>query len=531
MDIERILIYDQSNASTVFINQSDCFISIGVETAQKRFAKAIYNFFHLAQVSIIMDAQALAKEWKMDEKLIERLKELNIEQFFAIQQQVIPQLLNGYQDMDMCVSAPTGSGKTLVYVLPIVQRLLNRVICRLRAVVVVPSRDLAIQVKQVFDNVCKATDLKCGLAIGQKKFSAEQKSLVGTSGSMMEKVLGRSDDDGAVPNGGQSKVDILVATPGRLVDHIDQTPGFTLQHVEFLVVDEADRLLNQPYHDWTSKIYSDIYSPVLPELSNTRAFDPTTHRSRNQSTGLYVPLQRIILSATLTNNPKKLASLELRNPLVVSINSQAQGEDGTDQVQQHATPESLKEYLVQCEANEKPLMLLELLEGLKGQKSIVFTSSLESTHRVCLLLQSFGIANVEEYSSQLSQKQRVALLTECQEGRVDVLVCSDALTRGMDIHAVENVINYDAPSQITTYIHRAGRTARAGRSGKCITILKRGQRKSFLRMLEQAPTSNVEEYPVDKERMEQMTDKFTESLQELKVKLEEESSGVKRKRD
>ena len=154
---------------------------------------------------------------------------------------------------------------------------------------------------------------------------------------------------------------------------------------------------------------------------------------------------------------------------------------------------------------------------------MVFTSSIESTHRVFLLLQAFGLPRVEEYSSQLSQKERSKLLKRSKEGLIDVLVCSDGLARGMDLHVVENVINYDAPRAITTYIHRVGRTARAGRHGQCITILKQGQSKSFHKMSAQIANSQPKEYPVDREHMAGMADQFTQALHRLKHKLEDEA--------
>jgi superfamily II DNA/RNA helicase len=140
----------------------------------------------------------------------------------------------------VCVAAPTGSGKTLTYVLPIVQRLALRVVVRLRALVVVPSRDLVSQVHDVFARFCGPLGLRVGSAHGQTSFRQEQDSLVDMHAPSLP--------------GGTSKVDVLVCTPGRLMDHLQTTRGFTLQHLSFLVIDEADRLLAQHYNDWVHQV-------------------------------------------------------------------------------------------------------------------------------------------------------------------------------------------------------------------------------------------------------------------------------------
>ncbi|KAJ1960147.1 ATP-dependent RNA helicase dbp6, partial [Dispira parvispora] len=180
-------------------------------------------------------------------KTRDKCRKAGITEFFAVQAAVIPRLLHMARNVttrhklpDLCVSAPTGSGKTLAYVLPLVEKLQTRVVARLRAVVVVPTRDLAAQVKATFDQYTSDSALQVGLATGQHTFAQEQKMLC--------------DTDGPLLVGGASLVDILVCTPGRLVDHLANTRNFTLQHLEFLVIDEADRLLHQNYSDWLPRV-------------------------------------------------------------------------------------------------------------------------------------------------------------------------------------------------------------------------------------------------------------------------------------
>lgn len=159
---------------------------------------------------------------------------------------------------DLCISAPTGSGKTMAYVLPIVDILSKRIVTRLRAVVVLPTRDLVTQVKETFDAFVKGTNLVVAAASGQQSFAHEQQVLVGNNSDSYP--------------GGKSRVDILVTTPGRLIDHLTSTPNFTLQHLRFLVIDEADRLLNQSYNDWLNQILTATRPESTTAAANTLEF-------------------------------------------------------------------------------------------------------------------------------------------------------------------------------------------------------------------------------------------------------------------
>lgn len=321
---------------------------------------------------------AFGKEWKLDPLLMDNLQ--HIKEFFPIQQLVIPQLLACNVSQDFCVSAATGSGKTLVYLVPMVQKLLHRVICRLRGVIVVPTRDLAIQVKKVVDELVRGTKLKCGVAIGQSKLKAEQKAIVGKTGGAIDRLYD-TESDKMDPRGGVSLVDILVCTPGRLVEHMEETPGFTLQHLQFLVVDEADRLLNQSYSDWIAKVCRNIYSVKNSKMDGM--IDACSDRRADNV--IPVPLQKVILSATLTSNPRKLASLELRNPTFLSLSSEKKEKE-------FSTPKNLEEFLLECNTGEKPLVLLQLLHELCSDGLVVvFTSSKNATHRLAILLSALDV--------------------------------------------------------------------------------------------------------------------------------------------
>ncbi|KAL8624750.1 hypothetical protein ACOMHN_002445 [Nucella lapillus] len=210
----------------------------------------------------------------LDDDLKRSLQEDGIESFFPVQRRFVPELWRdlrlslmsgryGLRPRDFCVSAPTGSGKTLAYALPIVQCLRQRGEPHVMAVVVLPVRDLAEQVYHVFCHYCAHTPLKVntlvglaawlvGLVVGKAPFCVEQESLVVQR----------------YPGVYHSQVDILVATPGRLVDHVHSTPGFDLSHLRFLVIDEADRMMEDIKHDWLAVVETAAYTP------NPRAYRP-----------------------------------------------------------------------------------------------------------------------------------------------------------------------------------------------------------------------------------------------------------------
>lgn len=172
---------------------------------------------------------------------------------------------------DYLVSAPTGSGKTLSYGVPIIHVLSSRIVTRLRALIILPTRDLVMQVRETMDELARGTGLKIATATGQHSFSHEQAVLVGAQLNHhhhQKDVTSMTTPDDNVESsarsGGTSKVDILIATPGRLLDHLRETPGFTLQHLRFLVIDEADRLLTQSFQDWLNQVLHHLKPPPPP---------------------------------------------------------------------------------------------------------------------------------------------------------------------------------------------------------------------------------------------------------------------------
>ncbi|TPX36577.1 hypothetical protein SmJEL517_g01278 [Synchytrium microbalum] len=447
-----------------------------------------------------------------------RLKEMGYLHLFPVQSAVIPILssssfpTSASRQRDVLVSAPTGSGKTLSYVIPIVQALKARSLVRIRALVVLPTRDLAAQVRQVFVAFAKGTDLKIGFAAGGVSLTTEQGQLV-------------QHDDLDLEEGGSSRVDILIATPGRLVDHLRLTSGFTLRHLRYLVIDEADKLLGTGYQGWVAAVLKSAQPDTdveqsgnvvnswtglagWPEdeiglpLHKTRVVRHTVLPNNAPLPHHAVPLQKLLFSATLTQNPAKLASLKLHYPIYISVqpkpksNSATSGRNivagddmdtatdhepvqpVTEETKRYTVPSTLTEHLmVVPDEFTKPLALIHLLYTLRLPAALVFCKSIDATHRLATLLNIFAKQrqtsspssppiHATMLTSDLARRDRKKILDKFTAEAIQVLVCSDLLTRGTDLGpAIKTVISYDIPANTKTYVHRVGRTARAGADG------------------------------------------------------------------
>ncbi|TVU27911.1 hypothetical protein EJB05_19413, partial [Eragrostis curvula] len=348
---------------------------------------------------------------RLDPRLAVALQKMGIESFFPVQEAAWLETIGpGAFERDICINSPTGSGKTLAYALPIVQALSTRKVRCLRALVVLPTRDLALQVKEVFDAIAPDVGLSVGSAVGQSSIADEISNLI----RKPKQELYPTIDEEYVQMEPQTKVDILIATPGRLMDHINMTKGFSLEHLQYLI----------------------------------------------------------------------------------------------------------------CKSNLKPLSLIVLLQELRGNKCLVFTSSVESSHRLSTLLGFFEDLpfKFSEYSRLQRESTRRKTLDAFKEGNIDVLIGTDRMARGIHIDGLRYVINYDMPPYVKTYIHRAGRTARAGESGSCFTFLRKHEVKPFDKMLKKADNSSCSLHSLPEESIETLLPVFSSALKKLEESLESEAA-------
>ncbi|KAF6080918.1 DEAD-box helicase 51 [Phyllostomus discolor] len=454
-------------------------------------------------------------------ELQKKLRAQSVSCYFPVQAAVIPALLEsaaggflvgrgGYQPRDLCVSAPTGSGKTLAFVIPVVQALLRRAVCQVRALVVLPTKELAQQVSRVFNVYTDATPLRVALVTGQKSLAREQETLVQKTA-----------------DGFRCLADIVVATPGRLVDHIDQTPGFSLQQLRFLVIDEADRMMDSMHQAWLPRV-------VAAAFPREAARDPCALLQRRQPQAVtaasscypQMPLQKLLFSATLTQNPEKLQQLGLHQPRLFSTRpargGPADADSDSDSGGKYTFPSGLSHHYVPCSLQAKPLVVLHLILHLSFSRVLCFTNSRENAHRLFLLVQAFGGVAVAEFSSRCGPGWRRTVLKQFEQGKIQLLISTDATARGIDVQGVQLVVNYDAPQYLRTYVHRVGRTARAGNTGQAFTLLLKVQERKFLRMLAEAGAPELQRHDTPPELLQPLVPRYEAALSQLEKAVKEE---------
>lgn len=310
------------------------------------------------------------------------LKEMNITRLFPVQTAVVPWILEAhtkpdpFRPRDICVSAPTGSGKTLAFAIPLVQLLSQRVKRKIRALVVLPVAELALQVFRVFKKLCEKTDLTVCLLSNQAAFHVEQEKLV-------ELYKGEYF----------SKVDIVVTTPGRLVDHLHATKGFCLKSLQFLVIDEADRIMDAVFQNWLYHLDAHVRATSDQLLSGRAA--PLCYNELEL--GSVSQPHKLLFSATLSQDPEKLQNLRLFQPkLFTSVlegldelreKYAAQIEENNktigrgEFIGKYTTPAELTEKFCLTESRLKPLTLFALIKEHQWTKFLCFTNSVESSGR------------------------------------------------------------------------------------------------------------------------------------------------------
>lgn len=486
-----------------------------------------------------------------------KLPSKGYESAFAVQTAVIPLLLpSPDRQGDVVVSAATGSGKTLSYVLPMVRDISQGVIPGLRGLVIVPTRELVLQAKEVCEACASAFSgsgrktVRVGISMGNKQFEHEQADVI-EEGQRFDPsghkqwLQAHFDQDFDVSHLNDapkplpdhvmdytSKVDILICTPGRLVDHVNRTPGFTLDFVRWLVVDEADKLLAQTFQDWLSV--------VMPRLGSITANPGARDFPDSNKTGV----RKVVLSATMTRDLSLLNGLKLSRPSLVVL--EGSREESDEQAREHKTehvlPELLEESAIKIrDPNLKPLYLVDLLNsahmtpangagedaemkdaqdegpssesgseaassdtdsssddsesdsdistGSPSHKStsttkpfrttvLIFTKSNETAIRLSRLLTLLSPSLsplIGTLTSTMRTSERRKTLRSFAAHKLRILVASDLVARGIDLADLDHVVNYDIPTSVASYVHRVGRTARAGRKGRAWTFYTKGE--------------------------------------------------------
>ena len=331
-----------------------------------------------------------------------------------IQAKAIPLAMQG---KDLMAGAQTGTGKTAAFALPILQKLLPLASSStspakhpIRALVLTPTRELAIQVEESIKVYAKHTPLKSLVVFGGVDIKTQTPHL-------------------------KTGVEILVATPGRLLDHVEQKT-LNLGQVQILVLDEADRMLDMGF---------------MPDLKRILALLPKQR-------------QNLMFSATFSNEIKKLADDFLSNPILIEV------------ARSNATAENVTQKVYLVEQSNKQALLTQLLKTDDGKQVIIFTKTKITASRLSRALQKEGIA-AESIHGDKSQKERLEALDAFKAGKITALVATDVAARGLDISDLPMVINYEIPSAPEDYVHRIGRTGRAGASGVAISLVCEDEEK------------------------------------------------------
>ncbi len=352
---------------------------------------------------------------KLHPNLLKSVRELGFARPTPVQSDAIPPALAG---RDVLACAQTGSGKTAAFLLPILHNLMDKPRGRTRALVLAPTRELAAQILEEFNALSVHTPLTGAAVFGGVSMGPQEHAF-------------------------RAGVDVMIATPGRLLDHL-RAPYAKLAHLEYLVLDEADRMLDMGF---------------LPDIRRVLRHIPQKR-------------QTLFFSATMPAEIVKLTGEMLRNPEMIQKARQAAPASGITQA------------VYPVSQDGKRSLLLHLLTKGQVQQALVFTRTKHRTNRLAEFLVRSGI-NAERIHGNRSQGQRTAALAGFKAGRYPVLVATDIAARGIDVEELGHVVNLDVPQAPEDYIHRVGRTGRAEATGDAFTFVAPDE-ESDLRDIEKA---------------------------------------------
>ena len=344
------------------------------------------------------------QQLQLSKNILRSLSEQNYEQPTEIQAKAIPVGLSG---RDILGSAQTGTGKTAAFALPIIQNLLERGSGHdarpIRALVVTPTRELALQIGESFTAYAQYTTLRNTVIFGGVPQTAQVQAI-------------------------ERGVDVLIATPGRLLDLMDQGV-FTLRDIEFFVLDEADRMLDMGFIHDIRKIIA-----VLPKKR-----------------------QSLFFSATMPDNILSLSKQILTDPVKIAVDPVS------------STADTIRQMLYTTNKKSKKDLLLHLLKDPELDQVLLFSRTKHGADRIVRDLRKRKILCAAIHGDK-TQGQRQRALSEFKEGRIRVLVATDIAARGIDIEKLGYVINFDIPNESETYVHRIGRVGRAGEKGIALSL-------------------------------------------------------------
>ncbi|CAD5224977.1 unnamed protein product [Bursaphelenchus okinawaensis] len=400
------------------------------------------------------------KELGLCEALCEACDRVGWKTPSKIQLAAIPPALKGH---DVIALAETGSGKTGAFALPILQSLMENP-QRNFGLILSPTRELAIQIAEQFTALGSVIGLTVAVVVGGIDMATQALSLA-------------------------KRPHIIVATPGRLVDHLENTKGFNLRSIQYLVMDEADRILNMDFEVELEKI-------LKASPKNRRTF---------------------LFSATMTQKVSKLERASLKNPIKVEISNS-----------KYQTVDQLKQYYLFIPFKYKEPYLVHMLNEKAGNTVIIFCSTCASVMKVAFMLRHLGFTSIALHG-QMNQPARIGALNKFKAKDCSVLVCTDVASRGLDIANVDVVINYDVPTNSKDYIHRVGRTARAGKAGVAITIVTQYDVEIY-QNVESNLGKKLDEFKVSHDDIMPLVEHVTQAIRHAAQRYKETNESQKKGR-
>ena len=347
-------------------------------------------------------------ELQLSPNLARAIAEMGYESMTPIQAQAIPVVLQG---RDVMGAAQTGTGKTAAFSLPLLQRMLKHENAStsparhpVRALVLLPTRELADQVADQIKQYAKYTQLRSAVVFGGMDMKPQTLEL-------------------------KKGVEVLVATPGRLLDHIE-AKNAVLNQVEYVVLDEADRMLDIGF---------------LPDLQRILSYLPKTRTT-------------LLFSATFSPEIKRLANSYLQDPITIEV------------ARSNATASTVEQHFYRVDDDDKRQTLKQIVKERGVTQAFVFVNSKLGCARLARSLEREGLKTAALHGDK-SQDERLKALDAFKQGQVDLLVCTDVAARGLDIKDVPAVFNFDIPFNAEDYVHRIGRTGRAGASGLAVSFV------------------------------------------------------------
>ncbi|KAG9002340.1 nucleolar DEAD-box protein required for synthesis of 60S ribosomal subunit, partial [Tulasnella sp. 427] len=389
--------------------------------------------------------------------LLRAIQALNFTSPTPIQRKAIPIALQG---LDVLGSAVTGSGKTAAFMIPILERLMfkdRNSGAEVRVLILTPTRELAVQCAEVGKSLSRFMDITFAVLVGGVSLKTQETAL-------------------------RARPDIVIATQGRLIDHIQNTPTFTLSALDILVLDEADRML------------SDGFADELQEIIRSCP--------KNRQTMLF--------SATMTDDVDSLVRLSMNRPVRLFVDPK-----------KTVAKALVQEFVRIRKEGDRQAVLAALCKRTAKRCTIVFFRQKVLCHQMKVVFGLLGFRAAEIHGN-LTQEQRLDALRKFKDGEVDYLLATDVASRGLDIRGVETVINYDMPGQIELYLHRVGRTARASARGRSISLVGEPDRKMLKAVMKRSDAGKVKHRVVPPEQLKAVAERLEELKPVVAEVLQEE---------